>query len=64
MINFLTQNKVLAILLAAVYFLGIVHFHYAATVAADWSYTLTLTYYNPVILATGLGFSLLLHMVY
>jgi len=43
------------------YFFGLVYFHDTATVAADWlKYKLTITYYNPVLLVSGLGFSLLI----
>ena len=64
MINYLTQNKLTAWLALTAYFLGLVYFHDAATVAADWlKYKLTITYYNPFLLVTGLSFSLLMAFI-
>lgn len=59
MITYLTQHKTIAILLLIAYFLGLVYFHDAATVVADWlKYKLTLRYYNLSLLLSGLALSL------
>ncbi len=61
MLNHLSHNKLTAILAVTAYYLGLVYFHDAATVAADWlKYKLTMTYYNPVLLIAGLSLSLLM----
>jgi len=58
MITYLAQHKTIAILLLTVYFLGLVYFHDAATIVADWlKYKLTLRYYNLTLLLSGLVFS-------
>ncbi|MCK9401457.1 MAG: hypothetical protein M0Q51_15880 [Bacteroidales bacterium] len=58
MITYLAQHKTIAILLLTVYFLGLVYFHDAATVVADWlKYKLTLSYYNLSLLISGLALS-------
>jgi glycopeptide antibiotics resistance protein len=59
MYYFLARNKVQATLLVTAYFLALVYFHDAATVAADWlKYQLTLKYYNLTFFIAGLAISL------
>lgn len=59
MINYFAQHKTIAFLLFVTYFLGLVYFHDAATVLADWlKYKLTLKYYNISLLLFGLVVSI------
>jgi hypothetical protein len=61
MLNYLAKNKLTALLALTAYFLALVYFHDAATVAADWfKYKITMTYYNPVLLIGGLSLSMLM----
>jgi hypothetical protein len=58
MLAILTRNKALAWLLITAYFLALVFFHDAATVAADWiKLKLTLPWYNLSLLISGLFLS-------
>lgn len=59
MIKYLSENKSIAFLLLAAYFLFLVSFHLGATVVADWlKYKLTLKYYNFSLLLFGLAVSI------
>lgn len=59
MIKYLSENKSIAFLLLAAYFLFLVSFHQGATIVADWlKYKLTLKYYNFSLLLFGLAVSI------
>ena len=60
MYSFLARNRALALLLVTAYYLALVYFHDAATLAADWlKYQLTLKVYNLTFFISGLVISLL-----